>query len=227
MASLPSKLIFPSWALEDEETHDEFSTAVIPSNGAEVTDAKWSRSRFVITLSGGLCTSAGRRELKAASRVLQGRRHKCWFRRYYDDEWELKDEFLGAGDGVRTSFQARLCDFIQGREVGMPVFALDHDIPPLGLDPYQAPYTQTRFVEVRVDGQLQTLAAHYSVQREGGLITFNSPPSPGARVSLSGGFFAVVRLNQEFIKTKPSSAGWWKISEDVLLIEPKGVNGAA
>lgn len=172
-------------------------------------------------------TRGQQREIKAFNRVVKGRRSKFWFRRYGDPEWELsgadgQGEFLGLGDGVRTTFQARIYDEVQGQSVYLPVYALDHDISPLGTTVYNLPATETRFIEVFVDGVLQTLGAHYNVQRETGRIVFNQAPAVGASVKIRGGFFAVMRLNQESIPTVPAGAGWYRIPDNVLLIEPKG-----
>jgi hypothetical protein len=224
MPSYPSKIIFPSWALEDVQVEDAFNTTIIQSLGGEAANANWSRSRFVINLSGARLTAHGRREIKAINRLLQGRRHLCWYRRYDDPEWELKDEYLGTGDGVKTTFQARVFDRQQERDVWLDVFALDHDLPEMGLDPYNVPYTKTRMVEVRVDGVLKTLGVDYTVQREGGKIVFTAPVAVGAKVTLTGGFFAVVRLTQESIPTTPAGGGWWKLPDNIGLVEPKNAN---
>ena len=229
MPSLPSRIIFPSWCLEEVKTRDEWSTRVMDSLGGEVANSNWSRPRWVVDLSGGLCTSQQRRELRAVVRLLKGRRHLCWYRRYNDPEWELRGpdgqgEWLGDADGVRTVFQARIWDSVQGRGVELPVYALDHDIEPLGEDPYGYPQTKTRFAEVRVGGVLQTLGVNYTVTREGARIVFPVPPQSG-RVLLKCGFFAVMRLGQDGITMEPGSGGWWKISDGVMLVEPKGWQG--
>lgn len=230
MSSLPSRIIFPSWCLEEVKTRDEWSTRVTESLGGETANPNWSRPRWVVDLSGGLCTSEQRRELRATVRLLQGRRRLCWYRRYNDSEWELNGpdglgEWLGDGDGVQTTFQARIWDTVQGRGVGIDVYALDHDIEPLGRDPYGYPQTKTRPVEVRVAGVLQTLGVDYTVAREGGQISFVSPPPEDAPVLLKCGFFAVMRLGQDGITMEPGSGGWWKISDGVTLVEPKGWQG--
>ena len=226
MPSLPSKLIFPSWCLQNIETEDEFSTTITPSRGGESSNANWSESRWVIDLSNGLCPTFQLRELKAFNRAVMGRRKVFWCRRYDDSEWELtgrdgEGEFLGVGDGVRTQFQARIYDEVQGVPTGLNVYALDHDIPPLGETVNRLPATQTRRVEVFVGGQLKTLGIDYTVQREGGTVTFKAPVAAGAPVKIRGGFFAVVRMDQESIKTAPAGAGWWRISNNVMLIQPK------
>lgn len=227
MPSLPSKLIFPSWCLTEIESRDEFSTVITDSTGAEASNKIWAFSRWVVNLSGGTMTRQQQREIKAFNRAVSGRADKFWFRRYGDPEWELSGadgsgEFLGLGDGARTTFQARIYDEVQGKPVYLPVYALDHNISPLGTTVYNLPATQTRFVEVFLDGVLQTLGVHYSVQREAGTITFVQAPPPGARVALRGGFFALMRLNQESIPTVPAGAGWYRVADNVLLIEPKG-----
>ena len=226
MASLPARLIFPSWCLQNIETGDEFSTDITPSRGGEASNANWSESRWVIDLSNGLCPTFQLRYLKAFNRAIMGRRHLFWYRKYGDEEWELngpdgQGELMGIGDGQRTRFQARIYDEVQGKPAFLNVYALDHDIEPLGLTVNHLPATKTRRVEVFVDGQLQTEDAQYLVARDGGLITFRVPPPPGAPVKIRGGFFAVVRMNQESIRTAPASAGWWRVSNDVQLVQPK------
>lgn len=226
MPSLPSKLIFPSWTLQNIETEDEFSTQITPSRGGEASNANWSESRWVIDLSNGLCPSFQLRELKAFNRAVMGRRRTFWYRRYDDAEWELsgadgEGEFLGLGDGQRTTFQARIYDEVQGQPAYLNVYALDHDIAPLGETVNRLPATQTRRIEVFVNGQLKVLGIDYTVQREGGTITFKAPVAAGAAVKIRGGFFAVVRMNQESIKTAPAGAGWWRVANDVQLIQPK------
>ena len=226
MPSLPSKLIFPSWTLQNIETQDEFSTQITPSLGGEASNANWSESRWVIDLSNGLCPAFQLRELKAFNRAVMGRRRTFWYRRYDDAEWELngpdgEGEFLGLGDGRRTTFQARIYDEVQGVPAYLNVYALDHDIIPLGETVNRLPATRMRRVEVFVSGQLKKLGIDYTVGREGGTITFKAPVPLGAPVKLRGGFFAVVRMNQESIKTAPAGAGWWRVSNDVQLIQPK------
>lgn len=227
MPSLPSFKIFPSWTLTDIETRDEFATVITPSQGNEVSDSIWAFSRWVINLSGGLMSEQQQREIKAFNRWAKGRAKKFWYRRYDDPEWELsgpngEGEFLGLGDGIRTQFQARIYDDVQGSPVWLPVYALDHDISPLGQTVYGLEATGTRMAEVFVNGILKTLGADYYVGRESGIIYFTNPPAMGASVRLRGGFFAVVRLNQESIPTTVAGAGWYRIADNVLLIEPKG-----
>ena len=227
MPSLPSKLIFPSCCLTEIETRDEFSTVITPSNGAEASNALWAFPRFVVSLSGGIMTREQHREIKAVNRLLKGRRTKFWFRRYGDPEWELlgadgKGEFLVEGDGVRNTFQARIYDVVQGKPVWLPVYALDHDIEPLGKTAYGLAATETRYVEVFLNGALQKLGVHYNVERETGRIIFVAPPAKKAVVKLRCGFFAVMRLNQESIPTMPAGAGQYRVADNVLLIEPKG-----
>ena len=126
MPSLPSRKIFPSWTLTDIDTRDEFATVITPSNGSEAGDSVWAFSRWVINLSGGLCSTEQRREIKAFNRYVRGRAKKFWYRRYHDPEWEMtgpdgSGEYLGTGDGIRTQFQARIYDDVQGD----PVWAAD------------------------------------------------------------------------------------------------------
>ena len=209
----------------DVKSRDEFSTDITTSRGAEVSNANWSESRWVVNLSGGRCTKEQRRQLKAFNRIVQGRRKKFWYRRYDDDEWELSGadgsgEIIGVGDGARTVFQAGISDTVQGVTVFKPVWALDHDIAPLGKTVYNLPATPTREVQIFLDGISQ--GGGYAVAREGGQITFSAPVAAGVQVKIKGGFFALMRLDQEYIETEPASAGWWKVSDGVMLIEPKG-----
>lgn len=222
MASLPKLLIFPSWCLYGVKTRDEFSTDLTPSIGSETSNANWSESRYVITLSGGKATDAQNRALKAFNRALQGKRRVCLYRRYDDPEWELKDELIGTGDGVRTVFQAGIYDDVQEKPVFKPVYALDHDIKPIGETAYGEPATKTRSIEVRVNGELVTNGV--TIERETGRIVFAMAVAKGAKVTISGGFFVRVRLNQDFIETEPAGAGWFVVTDGIALIEPKGVN---
>jgi len=205
------------------KTRDEYSTDLTPSLGAEVSNANWSESRYVITLSGGKATDEQKRELRAVNRALLGRRRICLYRGYGDPEWELDNEQIGIGDGQTTVFQAGIYDVVQGRPVFKPVYALDHAIEPLGTTPWGEPATVTSYVTVYANGVLQTTSV--SIDRETARIIFAVAPAKGVVITVSGGFFARVRLNQEYIETEPAGAGWHIVSEGIALIEPKGVNG--
>ena len=220
-----SKLIFPvDGAVADTNFGDEFRTIITDADGAESSDSRWSLSRAVIDISGMQFTNEQRRLLRTFHRAVLGAGERFLFRRADDDEYEMQNELLGIGDGVRTQFQCRIYGEIQGKGGEYVVRYLDHDYPPVGLDVQGRTTRPTSYVQIRVAGVLKTLGVHYTVNRETGLITFlaGHVPTSGQEVRATGGFYVLVRFDGDRIPLKPLGSGWYEAPEGTTLIEPKG-----
>lgn len=228
MSSWGSKIIFPlALQVNDVATGDEFNTIIESTVSDETRHSIWSASRMIFDIGGLRLNEEQRRTARWFSRVVAGQGESFLFRRYDDPEFEMvgpdgAGEYLGSGDGVRTTFACRVYDSQQGRGAEYLVKYLDHDYPATGKDRAGNFANPTRFVEVFVDGVKKTLGTHYSVSRETGVITFSSPPASGAIVKARGAFYVLVRCAQDRLPLKPLGAGEYEIASGVQFIEPKG-----
>lgn len=223
MSSFGSKLIFPVDGQVAETTFgDEFRTDIEETDGSEASNSLWSFSRAVIDISGMKFTEAQRRLLRGFHRIVQGAGETFLFRRSDDPEYEMQDELLGTGNGAQTAFQCRVYDEQQGRSASYIVRWLDHDYPPIGLDVYGNTTRPTSRLDVRVSGVLKTLGAHYTVNRETGIITFlaGNIPQAGQQVRVTGGFYVLVRC-EDLLSLTPLGSGWYEAADGTKLIEPK------
>lgn len=222
MPSFGSKFIFPcDGQVAETDLGDEFRTVIVESDGTETRNSKWQYSRMLINISGMQFTTQQRRLIRAFHRAVKGAAKTFLFRRGNDDEYEMQNELLGIGDGARTAFQCRVYDDFQGAPTQYIVRWLDHDYPPIGLNVYGEYSRPTQFISVTLNGVAQTLGTHYTVNRETGMITFLVAPPVGAEVRCSGGFYILVRCNDDRIPLKPMGSGWYEVPEGVALIEPK------
>lgn len=228
MPSWGSKIIFPlCLQVSDVATGDEFNTIIEETISDETRFSLWDASRMVFDIGSLRLSEAQRRVARWFSRAVAGQGEAFLFRRFDDPEFEMLGpdglgEYLGTGNGVQTAFQCRIYDSQQNRAASYIVKYVDHDYPANGHDRAGVATNPTRYVEVRVDGALKTLGAHYSVSRETGVITFTTPPANGAIVKAKGAFYVLVRCNSDRLPLKPMGAGEYEIASGVQFIEPKG-----
>ncbi|HEY0073027.1 MAG TPA: DUF2460 domain-containing protein [Abditibacteriaceae bacterium] len=206
----------------------EYDTSLIPTRGREYANANLTNGLRRIGVGGGKLHVSQVDDWEAFQRLIKGR-HKRFLFILKTRHFAMTDSLIGTGNGVTTAFQLKkVSSYPYGptNQVSEIVRFPWHDYPPIYL-PSSAgsppKYLDTEYITVKVDGALQTLTTHYSVEREGGLITFVSPPANGALITASCKFAVLCRQSQDFNPIQATSEGHlsYIIPGGVEIYEPR------
>lgn len=154
-----------------------FSTQIVQlSNGHERRNAQWSQAKHRYTTPFVNLDISAYREIKKMHMVCRGMLHAFRFRDVLDHE--AIDEAIGVGDGTTDTFQLSTTSTVDGVSYVRRVFAIAeiHSVSVAGAD---------------VD------PVNFTVDMDRGLITFDTPPSPGQLIRWSGIFDVWVRFDTD------------------------------
>lgn len=158
----------------------EFRTRIVEmQNKRERRNADWAEARHRFTLPFQNIDPDRYANIKQMHLVCRGMLHAFLYRDPLDNEAD--DELLAVGDGTQTTFQLSKLSVIDGVTYQRNVYALPGVTPGFAVTANDAP------------------VASYTLDRDRGLITFDSPPANGALLRWSGPFLVWVRFNQDWL----------------------------
>jgi len=204
----------------------EFETALIETRGREYANANLSNGLRRIHIGGANLHISYLSQWEAFQRLIKGRQGRFLFR-LNSPLFEMTDSLIGTGDGVTTAFQLKKnFSYAYGpaNETSEIVRLPVHDYPPMYLPNSPRKWLDTEYVSVYLDGVLKTLTTHYSVQREGGLITFATPPAVGQLVTATCKFWILARQSQDFNPVEATSEAMvaFAVPDGIFITEPRG-----
>ncbi len=156
-------------------------------NGYEKRNGGWSQGRHAFRLGFQQLSPEAFRTIKDHHGICRGMLHAFLFQDGMDPV--AVDEPFGVGDGATETFQLSKLSVGDGQEYRRIVTAL---YAPAG-DGDASPVTPV----VTADGDPTTA---FTVDRDRGLITFDSAPSPGEVLRWSAPFSLWVRLDSDELK---------------------------
>lgn len=167
---------FPEFISEGASGGPTFKTEVFPTvDGLEQRSSKWTRARHTYDFSFGIREMADMDLLRDFFIAVRAKTNSFRFKDWND--FELIGENIGTGDGTTTLFQItktyKTGTFSYVRRIRKPVDGL----------------------QVYVDDTLQVEGSDYEVDLTTGIITFNTAPSNGLLITVTGEFDVPVRLD--------------------------------
>jgi hypothetical protein len=207
----------------------EFKTETVSTDSTDIFRATWFEGRWRFTLSGKVHA----RDVEiwdAFMEAVQGGLQPFLFG-LNSKRFKLADEkhatgagLIGWGNGARKQFQlVKFRSYPYGPPVELAPERVRfpwHDYPPI-LRPDGSPAIASEKIRVFVAG-VEVPETAYSVQREGGVITFNQAPAYGAEIRVSCRYFCLVH-GQDFVPLEAEkSATTYQFSEGAALYQAKG-----
>lgn len=202
----------------------DYDTSLVQTRSREYANANLSRGLRRIGIGGGMLSVNQVDEWEAFQRLIKGRHARFLFI-LKTRHFEMTDSLIGVGDGSETTFQLKkVSSYPYGPDnsteetVRFPW----HNYPPLYLA-NGAKYLDTEYITVKVDGVTQTLTTDYTVEREGGTITFTSPPADGALITVSCKFAVLCRQSQDYnpLQAKGEGHTVYVIPGGIEVYEPR------
>lgn len=158
----------------------EFRTRIVEmQNKRERRNADWAEARHRFTLPFQNIDPDRYANIKQMHLVCRGMLHAFLYRDPLDNEAD--DELFGVGDGTQTTFQLSKLSVIDGVTYQRNVYALPDVTPGFTVTANDSPVSA------------------YTLDRDRGLITFDSPPANGSLLRWSGPFLVWVRFNQDWL----------------------------
>lgn len=157
----------------------EFSTRIVPLlNGRENRNADWQQYRNRYTLPFQNIDASGYANIRQMFEVCRGQLH-CFL---YSDPLARAavNQLFATGDGVTDTFQLTTLSVLDGVSYQRGVYA----IPDAGV------------VTVTVNG---TPTSAFTIDRDRGLIVFDTPPANDALLRWTGPFDIWVRFNNDWL----------------------------
>jgi len=177
---LPEKVMVNSVRREIEDT--EIVTSV---GGFEVRNIATAQSIFEydISITPGDFDDATIEAVHALYKVCRGKTYGFRFRDWDPKNRVLDAEPIGTGDGSQTTFQITKSWTLDGQTHSRKVTR-----PVAGLQVFKA-------------GVPQTIATHYTIDLDTGIITFLSAPGAGQAITVTGEFDIPVRFASDLQAT--------------------------
>lgn len=147
-------------------------------SGKEQRQIGWATSKARYDVSHAVKDKADMDTLRAWFYAMQGRAYGFRFKDWGD--YELVDEQIGVGDTVETVYK-----IIKTYTTGVNSY-IRRIFKPIG----------TGFV-VKVNGVVQTLTTHYTIDTTTGTITFVTPPGAALPITVTGEFDVPVRFDTD------------------------------
>lgn len=170
---------------------------VITAGGHEQRNVQWEQARARYNVAHGVKTKAQLDQLIAFFRARKGRAYGFRFKDWTD--YQLMDEVIGIGDGVRTDYQL-IKTYSSGSAQDVRII--------------RKPVVGT--VSVQLDGVAVTSGV--SVSTDTGGIDFTVPPAAGKVITASAEFDVPVRFDTDRLSATLDDYGvhsW----QDIPLIE--------
>lgn len=180
----------------------EFKTRIVPmENSRERRNAEWQQPRHRFELPFLNIDPANYSNIKQMHLVCRGMLHNFLYRDRLDSI--AQDEMFAVGDGAATTFQLSKLSVVAGVTYQRNVYALPDSAPNFSVTANGTP----------VSG--------YTLDRDRGLIAFDSPPANGAILRWGGPFLVWVRFDQDWLpfSIENASSGGYVQSGTVSLIE--------
>lgn len=204
----------------------EYDTSLVQTRGREYANANLSIGLRRIGVGGGQLHVSQVDQWEAFQRAIKGRAGR-FLLILKTRHFEMTDSVIGVGNGAQTAFQLKkrfsYSDGPENESFEIVRFPW-HGYPPRFLTGQSAAkYLDTEYIVVKVNGIVQTLGTHYTVEREGGIVTFLSAPAIGAIITVSCRFAVLCRQSQDYNPIQSTSAGHiaYTIPGGIELYEPR------
>lgn len=191
---------FPVNVSEGSKGGPGFNTTVFTSqSGFEQRNSNWANSRAQYDVSYGIRDKVDLDAVLAFFFVMRGRATGFRFKDWGD--YQITNGNIGTGTGAQTIFQ-----IVKKYTVGANTYTRTINKIVTGT------------LQVFVNGVLQTLTTHYTVNMNTGVITFVTAPPNGQAVTVTCEFDVPVRFD---VDSLPISWEAFEIegSEGILLVE--------
>lgn len=158
----------------------EFRTRIVEmQNKRERRNADWAEARHRFTLPFQNIDPERYANIKQMHLVCRGMLHAFLYRDPLDNVAD--DDLFAVGDGTQETFQLSKLSVIDGVTYQRNVYALPDSTPDFEVTANDSPVVA------------------YTLDRDRGLITFDSAPPNGALLRWSGPFLVWVRFNQDWL----------------------------
>lgn len=145
-------------------------------NGRERRNGDWAQCRHIYTLPFMNISREAYAAIKQMHLVCRGRLHTFLYRDVLD--YHAYDEVFDTGDGSQESFQLSKTSTVDGVSYTRNVYAIPDD--------------ETLIITID-----DTPTTAFTLDRDRGIVTFDSPPSLNAVLRWSGNFDVWVRFDQD------------------------------
>lgn len=160
-----------------------FNTTVIPlQSGKEQRNINWAQQRCSYDISYGIGTQQLYQDITKFFYIRRGKAYGFRFKDWAD--YQITAGVIGTGTGVLTEFQIVKVYSDDGGSYSRNIYK---------------PVAST--VQVYLNGVLQTLTTHYTLDANTGIITFVTPPSNGVVVTVTCEFDVPVRFDIDTLQT--------------------------
>lgn len=158
----------------------EFRTRIVEmQNKRERRNADWAEARHRFTLPFQNIDPERYSNIKQMHLVCRGMLHAFLYSDPLDNTAD--DQLFAVGDGTQATFQLSKLSVIDGVTYQRNVYALPDSTPDFEVTANDSPVVA------------------YTLDRDRGLITFDSAPPNGALLRWSGPFLVWVRFNQDWL----------------------------
>jgi len=156
-----------------------FNTSIATlQSGKEQRNINWAQQRCGYDISYGIGSKQLYRQVLNFFYVRQGKAYGFRFKDWVD--YQLTAEAIGTGNGVENEFQITKTYSDAGGSYVRNIYK---------------PVSGT--VQVYLNGVLQTVTTHYTINHSTGIITFVTPPSNGVVVTVTCEFDVPVRFDTD------------------------------
>lgn len=156
----------------------EFKTLIVPmANKRERRNAEWAEGRHRYSIPFQNIDATQYRSVRQMFQVCRGQLHAFLYRDPLD--MEADDEPIGFGDGTTATFQLSKLSVVDGVSYQRGVYAFADDDT----------------VTATVSGS----SVPFTLDRDRGLITFDTPPALNAPIRWSGPFAVWVRFAMDWL----------------------------
>lgn len=160
-----------------------FNTTVTPlQSGKEQRNINWAQQRSVYDISYGIGTVQLYQDITKFFYIRRGKAYGFRFKDWAD--YQITAGVIGTGNGVETDFQIVKVYSDDGGSYTRIIYK---------------PVAST--VQVYLNGVLQTLTTHYTLDANTGIVTFVTPPSNGVVVTVTCEFDVPVRFDTDTLQT--------------------------
>lgn len=160
-----------------------FNTTVTPlQSGKEQRNINWAQQRCMFDISYGIGSKQLYQDITKFFYIRRGKAYGFRFKAW--DDYQITAGVIGTGDGAENEFQIVKVYSDAGGSYSRIIYK---------------PVAST--VQVFLNGVLQTLTTHYTLNADTGIITFVTPPSNGVVVTVTCEFDVPVRFDTDTLMT--------------------------
>lgn len=218
----PHFIIFNDSIIQESSGAPLWLTRRSGDAGGELRKGYRSAPLWTLELSNLQLSALQHEEMLAIQNEIEGMKNPFLCRNVRCDRLENNDgepAYLGVGDGFETQFQLFRTNPIQGRAGKIEIVRFPNFRYPALKDFNCQDWQPLPELQIYVGGEI--VNSGYDVNRETGLVTFDTPPANNAVIEATGGYYLLLVANVEGIPTKPDGPVF-VVTGSVTFAQPEG-----